>query len=130
MTISNMKILIVDDEDLVRENLAAYCEDEGFDVISADSGEKALELLKNHRFDIGIIDMRLPGIDGNAVIHQAHLINARMKFLIHTGSTNYSLPQELINIGLSPGHVLRKPISDMDRLLEKIIEISGTVENR
>ena len=126
MTPASLRILIVDDENLVRENLVAYCEDEGFDVTSAESGERALEILKTGRFDIDIIDMRLPGIDGNAVIQQAHAINGGMKFLIHTGSTNYSLPQELVSIGLTSSDILRKPISDMNQLRDKILEIART----
>ncbi len=125
MTASNLKILIVDDEHLVRENLVAYCEDEGFTVASAESGEEAIDLLRLQPFDIGIIDMRLPGIDGNSVIMQAHSINSAMKFLIHTGSTNYSLPRELIDIGLNPRNILRKPISDMSHLRKRINEIIG-----
>ncbi|MBN1532805.1 MAG: response regulator [Spirochaetes bacterium] len=123
MTPADIRILIIDDENLVRENLVAYCEDEGFPVAATTNGEDALELLKTAHFDIGIIDMRLPGIDGNSVILQAHGINPGMKFLIHTGSTNYSLPKELVDLGLKPAHVLRKPIGDMDLLRDRIIEL-------
>ena len=120
----SIKILVVDDEMLVRDNLVAFCEDEGFDVISAESGEDALNILEKITFDIGIIDMRLPGIDGNAVIITAHNMNIKMKFIIHTGSSNYSLPSELVDIGLTSDNILRKPMSNMNILTEKILEIT------
>jgi two-component system, OmpR family, response regulator len=125
MTPADIRILIIDDENLVRDNLVAYFEDEGFSVTATDTGEDALELLKARRFDVGIIDMRLPGIDGNAVILQAHSINPGMKFLIHTGSTNYSLPKELVGLGLRPEHILRKPIGNMDHLRDRITALAG-----
>jgi two-component system, OmpR family, response regulator len=81
MSASNIKILVVDDESVVSVNLSAYLEDEGFIVYSAASGEEALDLIRDHDIDIGIIDMRLPGIDGNTLIIKAHDMHPVMKFL-------------------------------------------------
>ena len=115
-----MHVLVVDDEIMIRINLMAYLEDEGFDVQCAESGEDALELLRSQRFDVGIIDMRLPGMDGNAFILRAHALDAHMRFIIHTGSTEYSLPNELIELGLNSRDVLLKPIADMNILVEAV----------
>lgn len=115
-----MHVLVVDDEIMIRVNLMAYLEDEGFDVQCAESGEDALELLRSQRFDVGIIDMRLPGMDGNAFILRAHALDAHMRFIIHTGSTEYSLPNELIELGLNSRDVLLKPIADMNILVEAV----------
>ena len=120
MASPNIKILVVDDENIVSVNLTAYLEDEGFIVFSAASGEEALDLIKEHEIDIGIIDMRLPGIDGNTLIMKAHDMYPVMKFLIHTGSTNYGLPKSLIDIGLTHEQVLRKPLGDMSVLTRSI----------
>jgi two-component system, OmpR family, response regulator len=126
MSASNIKILVVDDESVVSVNLSAYLEDEGFIVYSAASGEEALDLIRDHDIDIGIIDMRLPGIDGNTLIIKAHDMHPVMKFLIHTGSTNYGLPKSLIDIGLTPGQILRKPLIDLSVLTRSIKQlISG-----
>ncbi len=65
------KVLIVDDETSLLNSLMAFFEDEDFDVTGASSGEEALETLSKEHFDAVIIDMRLPGIDGNEVILQA-----------------------------------------------------------
>ena len=69
---SPVKILLVDDEEIVRITLEGYLEDEGDTVISAISGEEALEMLADESIDIGIIDMRLPGIDGNTLNMWCH----------------------------------------------------------
>lgn len=126
MNPSDIKTLVVDDEFVVRNNLAAYFEDEGFTVFSAASGEEALALMAEQDFDIGIIDMRLPGIDGNALILKAHDIQPRMKFLIHTGSTNYHLPKSLTAIGMAPKQVFQKPLADLSVLTRAMKQlISG-----
>ncbi len=117
---SDIKILVVDDESVVSTNITAFLEDEGFNVFSAASGEEALELLSEQSVDIGIIDMRLPGIDGNTLILKAHDMRPVMKFLIHTGSTNYGLPNTLKAIGLSPRQVFRKPLPDLSVLTRAI----------
>lgn len=117
---TELKILVVDDEDMIRENLVAFLEDEGYEVISAASAEEALELLSREPADIGIVDMRLPGMDGNGFILAAHGQFSEMRFLIHTGSTDYILPQSLQNIGLTNSNIFKKPIQDMSILLDAL----------
>ncbi len=126
MNFSDIKILVVDDEFVVNANLTAYFEDEGFTVFSAASGEEALALMAEQAFDIGIIDMRLPGIDGNALILKAHELQPRMMFLVHTGSTNYHLPKSLTAIGMNRKMVFQKPLADLSVLARAIKQlISG-----
>lgn len=120
MNMTDVKILVVDDENVVCSNVIAFLEDEGFTVFSATSGEDALRLLHSKDVDVGIIDMRLPGIDGNTFIMRAHEMKPIMKFLIHTGSTNYSLPSSLVDLGISPNQVFRKPLLDMGLLVSAI----------
>ncbi len=123
MKLRDIRILVVDDESVVCTNVIAFLEDEGFTVISAQSGEEALRILSDQQVDIGIIDMRLPGIDGNTFILKAHEIQPVMKFLIHTGSTNYSLPSALVELGISSRQVFRKPLMDMNILVEAILQL-------
>ncbi len=61
-------ILLVDDEAALREVVAERLHDEGYAVATADSGERAVALLSDFAYDIVISDLRLPGIDGNAVL--------------------------------------------------------------
>jgi CheY-like chemotaxis protein len=129
MEASEIKILIVDDEDVVNANLEAFLEDEGFTVFTAASGEAALRLIEREALDVGIIDMRLPGMDGNTLILKAHQKQPLMKFLIHTGSTNYVLPQALLDKGLTKEQVLRKPLSDLS-VLPRMINQLVTMEKR
>jgi DNA-binding NtrC family response regulator len=116
-------ILIVEDEDMVRINLEDFLEDEGADVKSAESGEKGLEFLKDKKFDVAVVDMRLPGMDGNTFIKKAKKIQPALSVIIHTGSAFYSLPPELSALGVTENHILLKPLSDMGILSRAIKEL-------
>jgi len=123
---SEICILIVDDEDRLRRGLVTFLEDEGFEVLSVASGEEGIQALRERCVDVGIIDLRLPGIDGNEVIERAHELRPEMKVLIHTGSANYRLPQRLIALGVEPWQVFQKPLEDMNVLVEAIRRLLGT----
>lgn len=64
-------LLFVDDEAALRSVIAERLREQGFDVIEADSGEGAVELLSDFAFDVVISDLRLPGLDGRRVIEEA-----------------------------------------------------------
>jgi DNA-binding NtrC family response regulator len=64
-------LLFIDDETELRTLMAERLRESGFEVTEADSGEAALELLDQFAFDILIADLRLPGIDGAAVVEAA-----------------------------------------------------------
>src|SRR5438477_12331467 len=64
-------LLLVEDEAPLREAVAEQLTDRGYHVEQADSGETAIERLADFAFDIIISDLRLPGIDGSAVVEAA-----------------------------------------------------------
>lgn len=107
-------VLIVDDEEMIRENLKAYLEDEGLWVAAFEAVTPALNWLMDGGYcRVCIMDMRLPDIDGNTAIRTLHRLYPEMKFLIHTGSSSYSLPDDLRAMGLDDACVYQKPLGDM-----------------
>lgn len=122
-------ILIVDDEEMVLTNLVAFFEDEGYRVEAADCGEEALKILKTkgqtHKPCGCIVDMRLPGMDGNEFILRANGLCPGLKYIIHTGSTEYQLPPALQEIGVSESDVLHKPLFDMSVVLDALFQKSS-----
>lgn len=113
-----LKILLVDDEKSLLNNLARFFEDEGYSVLIANNGEEAIDILSKEQVDGAIVDMRLPGIDGNEVIVQAHRLQPAIKFIIHTGSTNYFLPTTLRDLGVVEEQIHIKPVADLASLSE------------
>lgn len=119
-----IKVLVVDDELSVSESLVGFLEDSEFDVASASSGEKALELATKEPFDVAIVDLRLPGMSGEALILKAHELVPELRFIIHTGSVGYRLSGELKRIGMLPDHVYLKPMDDLNELVEGIEKLA------
>ncbi len=113
--------LILDDEDSIRQSIAAYMEDEGYVVYQAGSGEQALELLQDHPIDEAVVDIRLPGIDGNTFMVEARKIRPEIKFVVHTGSADYMPPESVKALGVTSAKVLIKPASDL-RILKDALD--------
>ncbi len=128
MTSSTIRVLVVDDEEMILINLVAFLEDEGFFVLSTKSGEEALELLASETVDISVIDIRLPQMDGNTLIIKAHDLQPEMKFLIYTGSVSYNLPNTLMNLGISEEQVFKKPLGDIGVLVQAIHQLTERKE--
>jgi len=123
MEASPIRILIVDDEFSVLLSLGTYFENRGFDVLAVEDAEKALEKLQKETVDVAIVDMRLPGMDGETLILKAHEIQPSLKFLIYTGSPKYSMSPALGNIGITEEYFFRKPVPDLKFLAQAIDRI-------
>ena len=116
-----MRVLIVDDEYLIATSLQAFLEDEGIVAAAATSGEEAIEILReNNKYDVCIMDIRLPGMDGNSAMLSIHEICPEMRFIVHTGSVNYIVPDDLQGLRISVNHLFRKPLSDMTLVADAI----------
>ncbi|MCK5147458.1 response regulator [bacterium] len=117
------RIIIIDDEASVRHSLAAFFEDWDFNVSCAEDAEEGLIILDTQVFDLAIVDMRLPGKDGNTFIREAVIKQPALRFLIHTGSKQYVLPYDLIELGIQESHIFLKPVKDMNLFITKIEEL-------
>lgn len=118
-----VRLLVVDDEKDVRRSLTDYFEDEGFTVFAASSAEEGWEILDSNSVDVCVVDMRLPGCDGNEFIAVSAEKFKNMKFLVYTGSTAYGIPGELLSLGMSNQDVFNKPVDDMSIILNRINEL-------
>lgn len=115
------RVLIVDDESLISNGLKVFLEDEGLNAETAASGEEAVAMLQQGRdYDVCIMDMRLPGMDGNETIRAIHDINPEIRFIVHTGSVNYLVPDDLKHLGIQEEHLFHKPLADMALIAKAI----------
>jgi phosphoserine phosphatase RsbU/P len=67
---ASVKIVVADDDELMRAIFSAILSQAGYDPIEADNGRRALELLGEHRASILVCDLSMPGMDGNAVTQE------------------------------------------------------------
>ena len=103
-------ILIVDDEQDLREVLAEYLKDFGAEVHEAASGNQAWKILEEQHVDIIITDMRMPDGNGQEIIKKIHASQKlkNLPIIILSGYTDYSA-DELRNLGVS--QFISKPVS-------------------
>jgi len=79
------RILIVDDDIVVRDSLRKWFESEGFEVSIAPGAAAALEMLSRQRFDLALVDIKMPGVDGIELQAKLREIDASMPVIIMTG---------------------------------------------
>lgn len=115
-----LRLLIVDDDESVRSSLYRYFDEFGFDVTAVESAGAALTALEAHAFDAGIIDMRLPDMNGDSLILAAHRVRPEMRFLIYTGSSNFWVSDDLERIGVTQDLVVQKPVDNLSVLKDKL----------
>ena len=115
-----LKVLVVDDEEMIRSTLVDCFEDEGFDVVPAESAEDGLARLEEGEFDCATVDMRLPGMDGNDFIIRAHAIQPKLKFVIYTGSVDYVLPKNVQDVGVGQNDVFLKPVRRLEDIVDRL----------
>lgn len=85
---SRPRLLVVDDEPLIRDTLSEFLQQEGFQVAAYGSGEDALQAAKQTKFDIALCDVNLPGIDGLELLERlSHLSPETAVFLITAYAT-------------------------------------------
>ncbi len=113
------QIIIIEDEQSIRDNLADFLDDEGYHVKAFESGEQAIEHIKQAKPDLAIVDIRLPGMDGNEWMTQAQVLLPNLKMMVYTGSMDYKVPHELTQ-HQSDIPVLFKPIYNMSEFTQHI----------
>lgn len=113
-------VLIVDDDASVVTSLAAYLEDWDHEVTTAGDAEQAIRYAGEQRFDIAVVDLRLPVMNGEQLIQELHARCGLHHFLIHTGAVHYTLPEALTNLGIEPHQVLYKPLYDLGLLRQAV----------
>ena len=107
-------VLIVDDEEGIRESLSVILEDEGYRVVSAGSGEEALTILQEQFPDLIILDVWLPGMDGIQTLQEITALKKELPVIMISGHGNIEVAVKATRIGAYD--FLEKPLS-----LERVI---------
>ena len=116
---SNMaaKVLLVDDEEEFIELMSQRLETRGLKVVAATSGEEALGLVDDQSFDVAVVDLAMPGIDGIETLKQIKEKRADIEVIMLTGQATVQSGIEAMKHGAID--FLEKPV-DLTVLLEKI----------
>lgn len=116
-------ILFVDDEEIHRQTGKSILESLGYDVITANNGQDAVEIYKakSLNIDLCIVDMIMPKMNGRQAFYNFKKINNDCKIIISSGYTDNENIDKLIDSGLSG--FIKKPynISDFSQLIDKVL---------
>jgi DNA-binding NtrC family response regulator len=116
------RILIVDDDPGQRSLLNSFLRGQGFETVLADSGERALELLREDQFGLMISDMRMPGLSGLETLRRARRQNEVLPVLLVTAYADIREAVGAMRDGAL--NYLAKPI-DLDELLVTVQQATG-----
>lgn len=111
------KILLVDDEVVFTENMSKLLNDRGYQTIAVNSGDAAIRLLEAERFDVVVLDLKMPGMDGIATLKELKKLGLFTETLILTGHGSIDTAIEAMKIGAYD--FLTKPC-EIDELVDKI----------
>ncbi len=95
------KILVIDDEQGIRDLLDTLLQRKGYDVVLAASGQKGLELLRREQPDVIVLDLKMPGMDGLTVLQQIRSFDPKKPVIILTGAGTPETEQKVRALGVA-----------------------------
>ncbi len=114
-------ILVVDDEPVQREMVGGFLKKQGFEVIAADSAEKALELFRQDAFDLVLTDQKMANMSGLELLQAVHAINPETPVILITAFGTIEAAVDALKQGAID--YLTKPLN-LDELLHRIRQVS------
>lgn len=114
-----IKLLIVDDESRFLDAIAQRLRKRGFEVHTATNGPEAIDIARNEKFDIALLDLKMPGMDGGQVLKVLKGEHKFLEAIILTGHGSLESAVELTKLGAFS--YLPKPY-ELDKLVETLKE--------
>ena len=108
------KVLVIDDEESIQNALKGILKDEGYEVTLASEGKEGIELIRQNKFDVVLLDIKMPQMDGVEALDDIFNITSDIPVIMITGHGNVENAVESIKKGAFD--FLQKPL-DLNRLL-------------
>jgi len=117
------RILIVDDDENIRKVLATILKDEGFSVDTAENGRKAIKKTETNFYNLALIDIRLPDMEGTTLLTKMKDTTPKMRKIIMTGYPSLESAVEALNKGAHNYLVKPLDIEKVIAMVKKQLEI-------
>ncbi len=121
MTTEKTRILVVDDEEIVRESLGGWLEKDGYLVVSASDGRAAVERLKAERWDVLLLDLKMPGMDGLQVLEEAKKLRPEAAAVIMTAYATVDTAVAAMKMGAFDYLVKPFDPEELSLMMQKIV---------
>ncbi|VUD56820.1 Regulator of RpoS [Thalassocella blandensis] len=128
MSLIHHQLLVIDDDNLVRQSIVAYLEDSGFEVVQASTGKEGLTWLADNHPSIVLTDLRMPDIDGLAILKYIKENRREIPVIVISGMGVVRDVIEALRLGAAD--YLVKPIVDMEVLVHSINRTLESLELR
>jgi diguanylate cyclase (GGDEF)-like protein len=125
-TASSERILVADDEEIIREMLFSYLTEEGYVVDTAADGAEAVAKARSTRYNVVITDIRLPGANGMEILKAAKETSPETEVIVMTAFSTEDLAIEAVRLGAYD--YLKKPVDDLGLfalLVRQILQKQG-----
>lgn len=117
------KVILVDDEEEFIDLMSQRLKTRGLKVVAVTSGEKAVAMADDQNFDVAIVDLAMPGIDGIETLKQIKERRPDIEVIMLTGQATVQSGIEAMKHGATD--FLEKPV-DLNILMEKILQAKQT----
>jgi two-component system, NtrC family, response regulator AtoC len=128
-----MKIIIIEDEKSIRISLELSLQKLGIDILTAETGEEGIELIKQHKPEIAIVDIKLPGIDGIEVLKKTKKLNKKCLVIMITYLSEVRLAVKSMKMGAYDYYTKPfslKEINDVVINARKYFKLRGELESK
>ena len=122
MVAKSIRILVVDDEYAIREACARILERDGYQVATASNGLDGLELFHEQAFDLALVDIKMPVLDGMKLMEILHKDNPELTLMVMTGHGTKKTATEAMDAGAR--YFLSKPFTPND-LRRAVAAVTG-----
>jgi len=124
------KILLVDDEERFRTTLGKMLRAQGLEVTALGSGREALEKLRQKAYDVMVLDVRMPDMDGIATLTEIKKIAPQIEVIILTGHASMDAAMEIMRLGGYDYLLKPCPVEDLLAKIESAYERKITREGK
>jgi DNA-binding NtrC family response regulator len=126
----HQKILLVDDEEIFAKNMSKLLQGRGYEVAAVNSGSHALEALGKDRYDVVVLDLKMPGMDGIATLKEIKKLQLPTQTIVLTGHAAIDTAMEAMKLGAY--NYLTKPCSveELEEMLRDACKRDGNGSGR
>ncbi|NJD62627.1 MAG: sigma-54-dependent Fis family transcriptional regulator [Deltaproteobacteria bacterium] len=118
----SVNILVVDDEEIVRDSLSSWLEEDGYHVEAVESGRKALERLPAKPWDLMLVDLKMPGMDGIQLMEEVRKTHPDMLVIIMTAYATVDTAVKAMKTGAYDYFVKPFNPDDISLTIRKIVD--------
>ncbi len=115
-----INLLIIDDDPTIRFSLSSHFSDYDYNLYECEDAREGLQIMKKEKIDAVIVDLRMPGLSGDQFIRDTYKDFEGTVFIIHTGSTEFTYPEDFNSYNRVSNRVYLKPVFDLEEMNEEI----------